>query len=219
MDRTLVPSPDALREKAAEIVARRHYDLSGGADDSLKEEIFLQALHAIGDFFRWFFSLTEGLPDFLRWPIVIGLILLVVLLIAHIIYTLVTSIRAPKRSKYPEGDLHRRGQDPVELERLADKAADDADYIGAIRYLFRASVVRLEAWDKRSHRPGTTNRELLRRYRDRMLVSQSLSLMVDMIDRKWYGDEVCSHLDYQACQQAHADICRTTGEPSHAVRA
>lgn len=219
VDRTSVPSPETLREKAAKIVARRDYDLSGGPDDSATKEILLQMLDSIADFFRWFFSLTAGLPEFLRWIIVIGLTLLLVLLIGHIIYTLVTSIRAPKRLKDPDFDLRRRGQDPVELEQLADNAAGEADYIGAIRYLFRASVVRLEAWDKRSHRPGTTNRELLRRYRDKQLVNQSLSQMVEMIDRKWYGDEVCSHLDYQTCQHAHADICRTIGEPMHAVRA
>jgi len=219
VDRIPVPSPEALREKAAEIVARRDYDLSGGNRDAVTEEVMMRMLHAVASFFKWFFSLTAGLPEFLRWTIVIGLTLLLVLLIGHILYTLVTSIRAPKRLKDSESDLRRRGQDPVELERLADHAAAEANYIGAIRYLFRASVVRLEDWDKRTHRPGTTNRELLRRYRDKQLVSQSLSQMVDTIDRKWYGDEVCSHLDYQSCQQAHNDVCRTLGEPSHAVRA
>jgi Domain of unknown function (DUF4129) len=220
VEQVAIPSPETLREKAAEIVAGRDYQLdSGQSDNSWTFALMLEIIDWILVPFRWLFELTEGLPSFLRWMIVLSLAALLMLLIGHIIYSIFSSVRGPKRVSAAGLDERRRRIDPVELERLADEAARRADYITAIRFLFRASVVRLELSEKKMNRPGTTNRELMRRYRNRPVVSDSLRQLVETIDRKWYGDEVCSAADYALCQSAHENVCHTLAEPAHALSA
>ena len=220
MEQGAIPSPEMLRERAAEIVAGQDYQLDSGQSDSgWMLALLLEIIDWILVPFRWLFALTEGLPGFLRWLIVLGLAAIMVLLIGHIIYTIVSSVRGPKRAGSSGSDERRRSIDPAELERLAGEAAGRADFITAIRFLFRASVVRLELSEKKSNRPGTTNRELLRRYRNRPGLGDSLRQMVETIDRKWFGDEVCSDADYNACQSAHREVCRALGEPAHALGA
>ncbi len=215
-----IPTPEALREKAAEIVAGPDYRLhSGQSDNSWMFALLLEIIDWILVPFRWLFALTEGLPDFLRWVIVLGLAAILVVLLGHIAYSITSAIRGPKRVSGSGLVERRRRIDPAELERLADEAARRGDHITAIRFLFRASVVRLELAEKKANRPGTTNRELLRRYRNRPGLGDSLRQLVETIDRKWYGDEACSETDYAACQSAHGDVCRTLGESAHALGA
>jgi hypothetical protein len=66
----------------------------------------------------------------------------------------------------------------------------------------------LEKFEDKPNRPGTTNRELLRRYQRHPSVVESLRSFVDMIDRKWYGEEQCVQTDYAACRLAHEAVCR-----------
>ncbi len=220
MDRNSIPSSQALRDRAVEIVSGRDYQIdSGQSDNSWSLLLLMEVIRWILIPFIWLFKLTEGLPDFLRWIIVLGLAALLVLLIAHIVYSLVTAIRNPKRIADQRLDQRNRRLDPLEVERLADDAARRADYVTAIRLLFRASVLRLERAEKKSNRPGTTNRELLRRYQGRPSLNESLRLFVETIDRKWYGDEICSEIDYAACQRAYGEVCRALGERAHAVGA
>lgn len=220
MDGAAIPSPETLREKAAEIVAGSDYRLhSGQSDRSWMFSLILEVIEWILVPFRWLYAISEGLPEFLRWTIVLGVSAVGLLLIGHIVYTFVSAVRGPKRVSGSGLDERRHRIDPADLERLAGEAARRADYITAIRFLFRASVVRLELAEKKSNRPGTTNRELLRRYRSRPAVSDPLTQLVETIDRKWYGDESCSDADYAACQSAHGDVCRTLGEPAHALGA
>ncbi|MBC8115831.1 MAG: DUF4129 domain-containing protein [Candidatus Saccharimonas sp.] len=220
MEQAAIPSPETLREKAAEIVAGRDYRLdSGQSDNGWMFALMLEIIEWILVPFRWLFDLTEGLPSVLRWMIVLGLAAIVALLIGHIVYSIVTAVRGPKRVSGSGLEERRRSIDPAELERLAGEAARRADYITAIRFLFRACVVRLERSEKKMNRPGTTNRELLRRYRSRPGLGDSLRQLVETIDRKWYGDEACSDADYAACQSAHSEVCRTLGEPAHALSA
>ena len=220
MDKAAIPSPETLREKAAEIVAGSDYRLdSSQSDRSWMFALILEIIEWILKPFRWLYAISEGLPEVVRWTIVLGVSAILLLVIGHMIYAFVNAVRGPKRVGGSGLDERRHRIDPADLERLASEAARRADYITAIRFLFRASVVRLELAEKKSNRPGTTNRELLRRYRNRLAVRDSLRQLVETIDRKWYGDEACSDADYAACQSAHGDVCRTLGEPAHALRA
>jgi len=71
--------------------------------------------------------------------------------------------------------------------------------------LLQASVLRLEQAEQRINRPGTTNRELLRRYRSSAVV-RPLSTLVDTVDQSWFGDRPCTRLDYLDCLSAHDEI-------------
>jgi hypothetical protein len=220
VDQVLIPSPEQLRDKAAEIVAGPDYRLNQGTSDSgWMLALILEILEWILAPFFWLFRLTEGLPDFLRWLIVFGCAVILILLIVHIVYTFVSAIRGEKRIRDPGFGARRTTIDPHEFERLAREAGTRGDYITAVRFLFRASILRLELAEKKANRPGMTNRELIRRYRDRPKLLASLMQFVEMIDRKWYGDESCSVADYSSCEAAHGDICLAIEEFDHALGA
>lgn len=216
-----VPSAEQIREKAAEIVARSDYDLQvHQVDTTWLNDLLMEILRWLATPFTWLFRATEGWPDVLRWLVVIGFGALALLLVAHILYTLIRAAGGPTRARNVSHDARKRGPEPAELEQSAEAARARGDFITAVRFLFRSLVVRLERHEEKPHRPGTTNRELLRRYRNREQVVDSLRNFVEVIDAKWYGDEVCTELDYAACRNAHELVCRNlSGGPRHALRA
>ncbi|MEX2316408.1 MAG: hypothetical protein WD669_04600 [Pirellulales bacterium] len=211
-----LPPSDAIRQKAGEIVSRKYYDLSTDSSASGGEPLLLKFLRWIAKPFQWLFDHMEGLPDFLRWLVVILFALLCVALIGHIIYTFIRAIRLPlaKRGRY-EGPASKE-IDPAELERQADRAGAAGDYIGGVRLLFRAALRRIELAERKKLRPGITNRELLRRYRSSPL-GNPLARFVDVIELKWYGKLPCEQADYAACQSEHVRICQYANERQPAL--
>jgi len=198
-----LPDPDVIRRTADEVVRRPEFRLEPVRDSSLLQK-FLWRL------WLWFFKLMGQLWDVspvLAWLVVILLVATLVALIVHIFYTLRQGLRshiglgAALTSK-------RRQFDPAQLEREAEEAAGRHDYIGAVRLLFRAAVVRLDQQAGRIARPGTTNREYLARYRASTVID-ALGQFVDVIDAKWYGHGECDVDDYRRCRQAHALIQST----------
>lgn len=199
-----LPPPDAIRRAAEEVVARSYYKLGlDGASDS--EPLILRILRWISKPFRWLFESMEGLPDVLRWVIVIVCALLCVAIISHIVYTLLSAIRGPMLGRGGTYDPGIREVDPTELEEQAERMSGGGDHIGAIRLLFRAALRRIELAEKRKLRPGFTNRDLLRRYRSSPLQA-SLARFVETIDLKWYGNLPCEQADYLACRDEHGRI-------------
>lgn len=206
-------SASEIQAKAAEIVARSDYQLDPPKQNSgWLLDLFAELLSWILIPFRWIFEATEGMPEFVRWLIVIALAVALLLLAAHIVYTLAKALggESSKRKSLTKADLAERRIDPKRLESLADEAAAKLDYITAVRLLFRAGVLRIEAKEEKKNRPGATNRELLRRYQKQPTLAAALRLFVDTIDRKWYGDETCTDTDYAACRSAHDDVRRLT---------
>ncbi|HEX6962603.1 MAG TPA: DUF4129 domain-containing protein [Lacipirellula sp.] len=199
-----VPSSDEIRRIAAEVVARDYFRIDEARDAS-EPPLWLVIFKWIIKPFVALFELLDGLPDVLRWLIVIGAVILCIALIAHITYVLMAAVRGPgagSRKGYtpPETKL-----DPQSLERSARERERDGDYIGAIRLLMRAATRRLEIAEERPFRPGVTNRQVLRRYQATPLF-EPLKILVEVIDRKWYGGEPCTETDYAICQQQHALI-------------
>ena len=108
-------------------------------------------------------------------------------------------------------------EDTVHSQGRMREPAEHADYIGAIRLLFRSALRRLELAERRKFRPGFTNRELLRRYRSSPL-ADSLARLVETIELKWYGNTPCEQADYVACRGAHDDICQHVRDAGPALR-
>jgi hypothetical protein len=213
--RALAP-PDEIRRKAKEVVSRPDYELeSPQKSESLG--IFTRLLKWVVEKIRDFFDSMAGLPDALRWIIVAVLLVVVVLLVAHIIYTFVRAFRGlPRRSLM---QMVRGPQmTPEDWDEAAEEARQRNDYIGAVRCLFSASLLRIERAEERPIRKGITNRELLRRYRSTSLF-EPLSRFVDTIDRKWYGHETCEETDYVICREEHSRIRRLAERRTHAVGA
>jgi hypothetical protein len=178
----------------------------------------LQFLRWILKPFEWLFNALDGLPDAIRWLVVVGLALLLLLLLGHIVWTFIVAIRrAPVRSRRLNAERDR-AIDPADLEREAETRGARGDYIEAIRLLFRAAVLRLQRAEKRPFRPGFTNRELLRRYQSSPLFDP-LKGFVETIDAKWYGLQPCNPEDYAVSRVRHIELRKLIEERSDAVSA
>src|SRR6476660_6479369 len=157
-----LPPPQTIRETAKEVVARPYFHLdSPNAGDTTP--LILRILRWLMKPFEWLFDSLEGLPEAVRWLIVILCVVICVALIAHIIYTLLAAVRGPLYRKNHFQLPETKDADPRDFERRAELALSHEDYIGAIRLLFRATLRRLELFEKKKFRPGITNRELLTR--------------------------------------------------------
>jgi hypothetical protein len=212
-----LPPPDAIRRTAEEVVSRPYYDLEGATQRDTSP-IFLELLRTILKPFEWLYHSMEGVPDFVRWIIVVLAFLLLVALVAHIIYSFVSAIRGPVARRGRAYTTAQVELDPSALEQEAERAGKGGDYIGAIRLLFRAALRRIEVAEKRKLRPGFTNRELLRRYQSTPLFA-SLERFVETIDQKWYGGGTCVEEDLVTCRGEHARIRNYVQEPRTAVGA
>jgi hypothetical protein len=168
--------------------------------------------------FQWLLDALAGLPGWLRWPVVLGLAALLMLLVFHIGYTIVGAVRGPRQKRGLAAALPRTSRDPDVLERQAADAVSHGDFITAVRLLFAACLLRLELAEKRPFLAGTTNREHLRRHRDSP-VFEPLRLFVEIIETRWYGRGICGLEDFEACRTAHARIRNFAQEPLHADRA
>lgn len=165
--------------------------------------------------FVWLFNAMEGLPDPLRWLIVIALFILLIALIGHIFYTVFSALRAPLRKTTLVDVVAKSEVSPAEFEKLADEAAADRDYIGAVRCLFRAALATLQQREQRKLRPGVTNREILSRLKDARLV-EAMRLFVETIDAGWYGRQPCGEGEYRRCRDAYRLISGSSEGRRHA---
>jgi hypothetical protein len=200
-----LPPPASIREKAAEVVSRPYFQLDSSRPGGTP--LVIQFVRWILSPFIWLFDQMEGVPDVLRWLIVILCVLMCIALVAHIIYTLATTISGPLGRRRTQYDAASHVIDPHEFEMQAELTLAKGDYIGAIRLLFRAALRRLEIFEKKRFRLGITNRELVRRYRATPL-ADSLIRFANTIDLKWYGQTPCEQADYLTCRNEHGRICQ-----------
>jgi hypothetical protein len=213
-----LPPAESIRDKAAEVVSREYYEIEVAPPSSGPPLLFVIIEWLLTPFI-WLFEALEGMPDFLRWIIVVGLALLCLGLIIHIIYSFVVAIRGPSRRSRAAFKLgESRDVPPEDLECEAERARSAGDYIGAIRLLLRAALRRIEVAEDRKFRPGLTNRELLRRYRSSPIFP-ALERMIETIDLKWYGGQTCLAQDYVACQAEHERIRQAVERVRHAHHA
>jgi len=205
------PASDQIRDTARLVLERPEFQVETappGGEQLLQflEWLIRQLLRP----FVWLFNAMEGFPDPLRWVIVIALFLLLIALLGHIFYTVFSVLRPPAR-KTSLVDVERGNElQPADFEKLADEAAADRDYIGAVRCLFRAALVGLQQREQKRLRPGITNREILSRLRDTRLID-AMRLFVETIDAGWYGRQPCGEGEYRRCLAAYQEL-RVPGE-------
>lgn len=211
-----LPDPDLIRQKAAEVVSRPEFQLESGVE---RETItfWIRVLRWLLTPFSWLAKSLQGLPSPVWWLVVIVLSLLVVAIIVHLAWTILSAIKGPakRRSAIAVGD---QVTSVADLERAATLAESDGDYIGAVRLLFRASLQRIAKADETPLRRGITNHELLRRYR-RSPLFEPLERFVDTIDAKWYGHESCGSEDCLDCRTEYSRICNVLERRSDAISA
>lgn len=216
-----LPSPEAIRQTATEVLQRPDYVLQPGADLSFIVR-FLQSL--ISALQRAFDSLYQVSPA-LAFATFIILSLVGLLLVVHVIYTLRTVLAGPRRIAGATGMGEETVELPAAWEQTARQSATQGDYLGAIRCLLRASLLHLEAARKKPLQRGQTNREYLRRFRSTPAF-EPLRCLVEVVDLKWYGGAPCSKDDYDAGAQAYAQLqeaaraaASAQGRTGHADRA
>ncbi len=191
-----VPTAEEIRRKAEEVVSRPEYQLESELNpESLG--LFIRLIQWLITPLRWLFDAMEGLPSFLRWIIIIVLTMILIALIVHIVWSFVSAIRGPGRKSISR-QSRAREVSVKELEQAASESALRRDYIGAVRFLFSASLKRIEQMEERPFRRGITNRELLKRYRATPLYDP-LCYFSETIESKWYGYQECVAADYMSC--------------------
>ena len=208
---TSLPPADSIRETAREVVARPEFQIDAPSQlpfDLLR--LIGRILKAIIGPFQRFAESVFAFSPVLGWLMIMGMLLIVIGLVAHIVYSF--RVALARRVEAISGlSKSRRLVDPAKLEVEAKLAAARGDFIGAVRLVFRACLARLEAAEERALRLGLTNRELLRRYQSTPLVD-ALRTFVETIDAKWYGHALCDAGDYEACLQAQRVVNRHVGE-------
>lgn len=210
---------ETIRRTAEQVLRRPEFQLDPRPDPGTTLlDWFLRALGWILAPFRWLFDAMEGLPDVVRWLVVIGLFAVLAVLVAHIAYTIVRAVAGPSRASGLSTAVRAAPRDPAALERQATEAGSHGDFLTAIRLLFAACLLRLEAAERRVFRPGTTNREHLRRHRNSP-VFEPLKVFVETIETRWYGQGTCGPDDFEVCRAAHEQIRRLAQEHAHAQRA
>jgi hypothetical protein len=203
------PSAEAIRETAREVVARSEFQLRPVHDSRPLWDLLWRVLRPIFEFFAGLWAISPVLA----WIVIIVLSGICLVIIGHIVYSFSQAIS--RGTSLAAGlALERKKVDPIELERQAENAAVKQDFISAVRLLFRASLLRIAQREKRELRPGTTNREYLRRYAQSRYAT-ALQQFATVIDAKWYGYGVCDADDYLACRNAHRTIL-SASEASYA---
>ncbi len=184
---------------------RPHFDLQPAEYDltvlsrirDFLDNLFKPILDAFGVLF--------DISPFLAWAVVLALLVIAIALIVHVVYSFRSALQGRTRKTVaPEGSRNRTAS-PLDWEKAADLASENGNYTKGLRCLFRACLIRLEQAKGGRVRPGTTNREYLRRYRNTP-AADPLSLMVQLIDSKWYGGEPCNEKEFSLAHEAHSRL-------------
>ncbi|MBD3673262.1 MAG: DUF4129 domain-containing protein [Planctomycetaceae bacterium] len=200
------PPPESIRETTEQVLSSGDY-LLDAEENPLAPfwERMWDLLLSVLELIRGFFWFLHGLPFAIQWIIIAGLFTLLIVLTIHILYTMIRAMgREPSPARF-SGYRPEHRDDPRVWEEQATQLASVGSFIEAVRLLLRASLFRLEESFERPFRRSTTNREYLRKYR-KLPVINEVKLLVETVDRKWYGEEICLREDYEQCREAHATI-------------
>lgn len=201
-----LPGSSEIRRTAAEILSNSKYDLDANApESSLLQKWIFEKIDSLLEPLRHAFEALSEISPWLAWTITFLLIAILVALIVHTAYMFRLALRGRSRAQYPDPREVDPRRLPETWERKAREALAAQDYIGAVRFLFRAGLLRLEDVRKGTFRFGKTNREYLKDF-STTAASEPLHVFVETIDTKWYGGGVCSHEEYRLCEEAYSVI-------------
>jgi hypothetical protein len=150
------------------------------------------------------FAALYFLSPVLYYAILLGLLGILGLLVAHIVIT----FRRALQSRLPKGDYNASGDSaapPDYWEEEAENAIKAADYVWALRCWLKAALLRLEQTRRGVLRKGSTNREYLRKF-ENTPVAPPLRMLVDGVDKHWYGGAPLDAASLQAYREAHSSM-------------
>jgi len=198
-----LPAPETIQRTAEEVLKRPDYQLEGSAYDMtpLVRQVH-RAISSVLDFFRH----LHDLSPILYWLVLLFLLLLLAALITHIVLTFRAALR-PRPPSAPRGPAGEADETPEDWERQGRAAAQSGAYLAALRFLFRAGVLRLSRARGKAIARGATNGEILRLYRG-TAAHGPLAELIGILHAKWYGGGVCEPGDYETGARAHAALRR-----------
>lgn len=188
------PPPDEsrIRRQLGEIFERPEFTPESGV--SLPDE-FRRALDL---FFKWLGSLSRANPA-LYWILLTVCVTLLVVLSAHILWTLRQALFVTARPDAGVSDRSERIRRSIFYQEEAHRRSAGGDYTEAIRSLFLSLVYLFDESGRVSFQRAYTNREYLALFRDRPQVHRGLQVFVETLDQYWYGERPTDALRYQEC--------------------
>lgn len=156
---------------------------------------------------RWLFSRFPRIGPVktdlnLVWMILTGLliglaVIGIVWLFRKGLISVIGKVRGSPRGEQAQeradtGDLFSR-----HLLKRAAMAAEEGDYSGALVFLFRFTLMRLDETGRLIFHPGQTNREILESLKDDELIRSGLTEMVPLFNRVRYGNAPCCKAEYE----------------------
>ena len=139
---------------------------------------------AITDTFNWIFHLLPGV-----WGLALG-IALCVGLAAFVVWLVGRNRQGLRRVVTRRSTPPARVEDPDELDRRADAATQAGEYGVAIRFRYRAGLIRLDRAAVIELRPWNTSSTLTRR-----LASPRFDRLTDTFDAVAYGGQAATNAD------------------------
>lgn len=197
---TSLPSDDALRELAGEILARPEYARFQPVDLERLEgllgriEAFLDRLAGLADTSPWLYALVVG-----------GLLLLAAGLLLHV----VVSLRAALGQEAPPRPARPGGPEPPRFAEEAARLAGERRFLEAAHQLQLGCIdvcLRRGVLELRRHEP---NRTLRHRLRDSALPEaerREFEQLVGTLERQWFRDRRDERSLYEAWRGLHARL-------------
>jgi hypothetical protein len=156
-------------------------------------------------FVEWFARLADWLAGLrvanpvLFWLILIVCLTLLVLIVAHIVWTV-------RRVFFMNPQMRQR--DLVREQRVslghsfweeAQRKASEREFTEAVRCLFLSLVYHFDETGRVLFQKASTNREYLALLADRPEIQSELAVFVDMLDDNWYGQQPTRSEQYEDC--------------------
>jgi hypothetical protein len=184
-------SPDEIRNSLQKVYAREEF--SGSRVNALE-----RIGQWISQYFRWLGELGSRSP-LLFWILLVGCVGSLILLLAHLAWTIRRSLSAGVSLSNPLSgpSKHERLSSTYWEEAL--RMAGQSEFTEAIRCLFLSLVYRFDESGRVNFLRAYTNREYLSLFADRPEVQSALRVFVDTLDDCWYGQRAANRARYQDC--------------------
>lgn len=195
------PTDDQVRRALDDVLSRHEFS------PARQSNWFQRILEWMGGFFGWLGELGESSPS-LFWLLLVGCLVLLLLLVAHLAWSVrrgfFTGTGKLRKEKAPE----RRDRLSLTYWEEAGRRAALMDFTEAIRFLFLSLVYRFDERGRVNFQQAYTNREYLALFMDRPPVYDQLKVFVDTLDDYWYGQRGTDQGRYENCLALYRELVR-----------
>lgn len=151
-------------------------------------------------------GLREAAP-FLFWFMLVGCIVLLLGILAHMVWTLRSIFWLPRfvADARLSGSRERLARSAT-YYGMARARSVEGDYTEAVRCLFLSLVYRLDESGDVLFPKARTNREYLSLFNEKPDLARDLRVFVDLLDENWYGRHETAGAAYEHCSELYDRI-------------